>query len=314
MALDPAVAQLLAAAPAPGDDASAAPAVLPDAATMRAAFAAGLRIPDDLEPVASVADHLVPGPDGDVRVRVYLPEADGPVPAFVWIHGGGWTIGSIEENEVSSRAVCNAARVAVVAVDYRLAPEDPFPAAPRDCYAVLEWLAGHGASIGVDGTRVAVGGESAGGNLSTVISMMARDRGGPSVAAQVLICPVFGHPDDGYGSYADFAEGFGMTAGVMRWFFEQYATGPADLDDPYLLPLRSGDLTGLPPALVMTAEYDVLRDEGEAYARRLAEAGVPTELDRYEGQIHGFFGLHTSLPASPRSHARVADYLRTVFA
>ncbi|RBQ16262.1 alpha/beta hydrolase [Spongiactinospora rosea] len=311
MPLDPAVTELLTAMAPDGD--GGAPPLPPSAPELRAAFAAGLALPTDLEPVGSVTDHLVPGPGGDIRVRVYLPEADGPVPAFVWLHGGGWTIGSIEENEVSSRAVCNGAGVAVVAVAYRLAPEHPFPAAPEDCYAVVEWLAAHGGSIGVDGGRLAIGGESAGGNLSTVVSMMSRDRGGPRLATQVLICPVFGHPDDGFGSYADFAEGFGMTAGIMRWFFEQYVTDPADLDRPYALPLRAADLAGLPPALVMTAEFDVLRDEGEAYARRLAEAGVPTELTRYDGQIHGFFGLYTGLPASGRSHAQVAGHLRAVF-
>ncbi|WP_236004056.1 alpha/beta hydrolase [Nonomuraea antri] len=312
MALDPAVAEFLAAMPGPASDADAPPAPM-SAAEMRAGFAASIRLPDDLEPVASAADHLIPGPGGDLRVRVYLPESDAPVPAFVWIHGGGWTIGSVEENEVSSRAVCNGAGVAVVSVEYRLAPEHPFPAAPEDCYAVVEWLAAHGAGLGIDGTRIAIGGESAGGNLSTVVSMMSRDRGGPRISAQVLICPVFGHPGDGRASYADCAEGYGMTAGVMWWFFEQYAADPADLGNPYLLPLRAEDLSGLPPALVMTAEYDVLRDEGEEYAKRLAEAGVPTELTRYDGQIHGFFGLYTSLPAAPRSHAQVSGFLREVF-
>ncbi len=305
MTLDPAVKELLARSAQPE-----APAVPPTAAELRAAFAASWRRPETVEEVASVTDHVLPS---GVRVRLYLPEASGPVPAFVWIHGGGWTIGSIDENEVASRAVCNAAGVAVVAVDYRLAPENPFPAAPDDCYAVVEWLASGGAGAAVDSGRIAVGGESAGGNLSTVVSMMSRDRGGPPLAAQVLICPVYGHPDDGYGSYADFAEGFGMTAGAMRFFFEQYVSDPAQLDDPYLLPLRASDLTKLPPALVLTAEYDVLRDEGEEFARRLTDAGTQVEMTRYPGQIHGFYGLYTDLPASSRSHRHVADFLTRVF-
>ncbi|UJW31292.1 alpha/beta hydrolase [Saccharothrix sp. AJ9571] len=304
MTLDPAVQELLSRS-APAE----APARPPTAAELRAAFAASWRRPETVEPVASVTDHEVPG---GVRVRLYLPESATPVPVFVWIHGGGWTIGSIDENEVASRAVCNAAKVAVVAVDYRLAPEHPFPSAPEDCYAVVDWLAAGGAGPAVDPARIAIGGESAGGNLSTVVSMMTRDRGGPALAAQVLICPVYGHPDDGFGSYTDFAEGYGMTAGAMRFFFEQYVTDPAQLNDPYLLPLRATDLTGLPPALVMTAEYDVLRDEGEEFARRLAATGTPVELTRYAGQIHGFYGLHTDLPASPRSHAEAATYLRKI--
>jgi acetyl esterase len=210
--------------------------------------------------------------------------------------------------------VCAAASVAVAAVEYRLAPEDPYPAAPSDCYAVLEWLAAGGAGPAVTPSRIAVGGESAGGNLSTVVSLMARDRGGPAIAAQVLICPVFGHPDDGHASYVDFATGYGMTADAMRFFFTQYVPDPSRLDDPYLLPSRAPDLSGLPPALVLTAEYDVLRDEGEAFARRLSEAGVAVDITRYAGQIHGFYGLYTDLPASPRSHAEVAAYLRGIFA
>nr|WP_245757157.1 alpha/beta hydrolase [Amycolatopsis xylanica] len=305
MTLDPAVKELLARSA--GLEAPAAP---PSAAELRAAFAASWRRPETVEQVASVTDHVLPS---GVRVRVYLPSSPAPVPAFVWIHGGGWTIGSIDENEVASRAVCNVAGVAVVAVDYRLAPEHPFPAAPDDCYAVVEWLASGGAGDAVDAGRIAIGGESAGGNLSTVVSMMSRDRGGPPLAAQVLICPVYGHPDDGFASYVDFGEGFGMTAGAMRFFFEQYVSDPAQLDDPYLLPLRASDLTRLPPALVLTAEYDVLRDEGEEFARRLAEAGTKVEMTRYSGQIHGFYGLYTDLPASPRSHRHVANFLTRVF-
>jgi acetyl esterase len=303
--LDPAVKELLARSAAPE-----APATPPTAAELRAAFAASWRRPEAVEEVASVTDHVLPT---GVRVRLYLPDVTSPVPAFVWIHGGGWTIGSIDENEVASRAVCNAAKVAVVAVDYRLAPEHPFPAAPDDCYAVVEWLAAGGAGASVDPGRIAIGGESAGGNLSTVVSMMSRDRGGPPLVAQVLICPVYGHPDDGFRSYVDFAEGFGMTAGAMRFFFDQYVSDLAQLNDPYLLPLRASDLTRLPPALVLTAEYDVLRDEGEEFARRLADAGTRVEMTRYSGQIHGFYGLYTDLPASPRSHRHVASFLTRVF-
>jgi len=304
MSLDPAVRELLARSPE-------GPARPLTAVELRAAFVASRPQPGAVAPVASVTDLHLPG---GVRVRLYLPEAASPVPVFVWIHGGGWTIGSVEENEVASRAVCAAASVAVAAVEYRLAPEDPYPAAPSDCYAVLEWLAAGGAGPAVAPSRIAVGGESAGGNLSTVVSLMARDRGGPPIAAQVLICPVFGHPDDGHASYEDFATGYGMTADAMRFFFAQYVPDPSRLGDPYLLPSRAPDLSGLPPALVLTAEYDVLRDEGEAFARRLSEAGVAVDLRRYAGQIHGFYGLYTDLPASPRSHAEVAAYLRGIFA
>ncbi|MEU5690800.1 alpha/beta hydrolase [Actinosynnema sp. NPDC020468] len=309
MALDPAVAAMLAAMPAPAEAPEGAPPPTP--AEMRAGFAAMLSLPDDLPEVRSVTDLSVPGPAGDLRIRLYLPEADGPVPVFIWMHGGGWTIGSIEENEVANRRVAREANVAVVSVEYRLAPENPFPAAPDDCYAVLEWVAAHGAEHGIDGSRVGIGGESAGGNLATVVSLMSRDRGGPKVSAQVLVVPVTAHSDDeGLVSYVDNAEGYGMTADSMRFFFAQYPAKPADLENPYLLPSRAEDLSGLPPAFVMTAEYDVLRTEGEQYAERLKEAGVPTVYKEYKGQIHGFYGLYTDLPISPVSHADVAEFLR----
>ncbi|AYY12527.1 alpha/beta hydrolase [Actinobacteria bacterium YIM 96077] len=310
MTLDPAVKTLLDGM-AGSESAPPGPISAPQ---MRAAFAAGIRLPDPLEPVGSVRDLHVPGPGGAIPVRLYTPDTPGPWPAYIWLHGGGWTIGSANENEVASRAVCNAAGVAVVAAEYRLAPEHPFPAAPHDCYAVLEWVAAHGGELGVDGTRVAIGGESAGGNLATVVAMMSRDRGGPPIRAQVPVCPVYGHPDDGFASYVECATGYGMTAGAMRFFFDQYVTDPAQLADPYLLPLRATHLRGLPPALIMTAQYDVLRDEGEEFARRLADAGVDVELARYDGQIHGFYGLHTELPAAARSHAHAAGFLRRTLA
>ncbi|CCH31318.1 alpha/beta hydrolase [Actinosynnema sp. NPDC047251] len=309
MPLDPAVVELLAAAPEP--PAGAAPQT---PAEIRAAFDAMVVVPADLPRVRSVTDLAVPGPAGDLRVRLYLPEVAGPVPLFVWMHGGGWTLGGIEENEAANRRVCRDAGVAVASVEYRLAPEDPYPAAPEDCYAVLTWLARNGHRHGVDASRIAVGGESAGGNLATVLTMLSRDRGGPRITAQVLVCPVTAHPaDDGLASYADCARGFGMTADSMRFFFRQYPSSPRDLDDPYLLPSRSKDLTGLPPALVLTAEYDVLRSEGEQYADRLARAGVPTTYKQYDGQIHGFYGLYPDLPASPLSHADVVEFLTGVF-
>ncbi|MEV0678780.1 alpha/beta hydrolase [Actinosynnema sp. NPDC050436] len=308
MPLDPAAARLLAATPGPPAD--AAP---PTPAQLRALFASGLAVPDDLPEVGSVTDLAVPGPAGELRVRLYLPGVEGPVPLFVWMHGGGWTVGGIEENELVNRRVCRDARVAVASVEYRLAPEDPYPAAPDDCYAALTWLAGNAHRYGVDASRIAVGGESAGGNLATVLCLCSRDRGGPRIAAQVLVCPVTAHPaDKGLPSYADCADGFGMSADAMRFFFHQYPSSPRDLDDPYLLPSRSKDLTGLPPALVLTAEYDVLRSEGEQYADRLARAGVPTTYKQYDGQIHGFYGLYTDLPASPVAHADVVEFLTRV--
>ncbi|GGS32656.1 alpha/beta hydrolase [Actinokineospora fastidiosa] len=279
------------------------------AAEMRAAFAESWRPSPNLKPVASVVDRTIPGPDGDVPVRVYTPFGDGPFPALVWFHGGGWVIGSLDENEATCRALCDAVGMVVVSVDYRLAPEHRFPAAAEDAYAALLWTAEN-----VNAERIAVAGESAGGNLAAVVSLMARDRGGPRIALQVLASPVTAPPSD-RPSYVDYADGHFLSRDSMEWFFAQYPRTPDDLDDPYLSPLAAPDLSGVAPALVLTAEYDVLRDEGEEYAHRLLDAGVPVELVRYDGQIHGFFALLVDqLSVSADAHARAAAALRRAFA
>ncbi|MEV4186666.1 alpha/beta hydrolase [Streptosporangium canum] len=286
-----------------------------DAAAMREGFRQSWTMPDDLQPVGGVVDTVFPGPAGDVPVRVYTPEGEGPFPAFVWFHGGGWTIGSLDENEVACRAVCAGAGAVVVSVDYRLAPENPYPAAADDCYAAVRWVHDSGERLSVDPGRIAVGGESAGGNLAAVVALKARDLGGPAIALQVLVSPVLGHPDDGRASYRDFADGFFLSKASMDWFFTQYPRDAGDMDDPYLLPLRAGDLSGLPRALVLGAEYDVLRDEGEDYAQELRRAGVEVELVRFDGLIHGFFGLLAiELSAARDAHARVIAALRSACA
>ncbi|WP_225878831.1 alpha/beta hydrolase [Spongiactinospora rosea] len=282
---------------------------------MREEFRRAWPIPDDLPPVGHVTEKVAPGPAGDIPVRVYTPEGPGPFPALVWYHGGGWTIGSIDENEYACRTICAGAGAVVVSADYRLAPENPFPAAADDCYAVFRWVHDSAGDIGVDPARIAVGGESAGGNLAAVTALRARDQDGPAIALQLLISPVLGHPDDGRASYRDFADGYFLTKSSMDWFFTTYPKAPSDLDDPYLLPLRATDLSGLPPALVLGAEYDVLRDEGEDYARALREAGGQAEAVRMPGLIHGFFGLlSTELSPAADAHARAIEALRSAFA
>ncbi|MBO2461036.1 alpha/beta hydrolase [Actinomadura violacea] len=311
MPLHPEAQRIVDRTPAEDPNRSAGPLDVP---AIREQFKSMWTVPENLRRVGSVADTAIPGPAGDLPVRVYTPEGDGPFPAFVWFHGGGWTIGGLDENEFSCRAVCAAAGAVVVSVDYRLAPEDPFPAAAEDAYAAVRWVAAHGAGINADPARIAVGGESAGGNLAAVAALKARDLGGPELALQVLVSPVLGHPEDGRASYAEFAEGYFLSKASMDWFFTTYPTGPADLDDPYLLPLRSKDLSGVAPALILEAECDVLRDEGEEYARRLRDAGVDTELVRYDGLIHAFFGpLASELSAAAQAHARAAAALRSAF-
>ncbi|GLZ41359.1 alpha/beta hydrolase [Actinokineospora sp. NBRC 105648] len=283
------------------------------AAEMRAAFAASWRMPENPVPVGRVYERTIPGPAADLRVRVYEPRGDGPFPAVVWFHGGGWVIGSLAENEQTCRTLCAEAEAVVVSVEYRLAPEDPFPAAAEDAHAALTWVTEHGAEVGVDTTRIAVAGESAGANLAAVACLMVRDRGGRLPLVQVLACPVIAPPGD-RPSYVDYGVGHFLTRANMDFFFAQYARDAADLNNPYLDPLAATDLTGLPAALVMTAEYDPLRDEGEEFAHRLMDAGVPTELVRYHGQVHGFFALLVDrLSIAEIAHQRAIDTLRKAF-
>jgi acetyl esterase len=243
-----------------------------------------------VEPVALVADRRLPGPAGEIPVRIYTPAGRGPFPVLVYLHGGGWVIGNLDTHDGLCRLLANGAVCIVVSVDYRLAPEHPFPAAAEDAYAATRWIAEHAATIGGDARRIAVGGDSAGGNLSAVVCLMARDRGGPRLVHQLLVYPVTDVPGV-TASYRENGEGYFLTGAMMRWFWRHYTGADAPRDDPYLCPLRAADLRGLPRALVITAEFDPLRDEGEAYAARLRAAGVPVALSRYPGMIHGFFGM-----------------------
>lgn len=264
--------------------------------------------------VASVADRTIPGPAGDVPIRVYTPKGGTePRPVVVFFHGGGWVIGDLETHDAPCRHLANAVPAVVVAVDYRLAPEHKFPAAPEDCFAALRWVAENAASFGGDPKRLAVCGDSAGGNLSAVVALMARDRGGPRLAAQVLVYPATDLTCDSP-SHVENAKGYFLEADMMRWFIGHYLRTPWDKTEPYVSPLRAKDLSGLPPAVVVTAEFDPLRDEGESYARRLREAGVPVELKRYDGMIHGFFSMDALFPEAGEAIALATAGLRKAFA
>ncbi len=264
------------------------------------------------EPVARVENRTLPGPRGEIPVRVYTPEGRAPFPVLVYFHGGGWVIGNLETHDGLCRHLANAAHCVVVSVDYRLAPEHPFPASGEDAYAATRWVAGNAAALGGDAKRIAVGGDSAGGNLSAVVSLMARDRGGPPIVFQLLVYPATDLPSANM-SYRENGEGYFLTAKSMRWFFAHYCGANPDASDPYLCPLRAKNLGGLPPALVVTAEFDPLRDEGEAYAARLREAGVRTKLTRYPGMIHGFFGMGPLLTQARAATREAADALRSAF-
>ena len=198
-------------------------------------------------------------------------------------------------------------------MDYRLAPEHKFPAAPQDCYSGTKWVAEHAASIDADGGRIAVGGDSAGGNLAAAVSMMARDRGGPTLSHQLLVNPMLDCDYD-TASYLRNAGGYLLTRDSMVWFWDHYLRGEADKSDPYALPLQATDLAGLPPATVITAEYDPLLDEGAAYGRQLNEAGVPAAVLNYEGTIHGFFGMSAAVDQGRRAMADASRALAEAFA
>jgi acetyl esterase len=263
---------------------------LPVAEARAGMIARAAAAPGQPEAVARIENRTIPGPDGEIPIRIYTPEGQGPWPVLVYFHGGGWVLGNLDTHDRVGRSLANRADCVVVSVDYRLAPEHRFPAAPEDAYAATRWAADNAAAFGGDGRRLAVAGDSAGGNLAAVVALMARDRGGPELSLQVLVYPVTDHDFD-TPSYLEHAEGLMLWRAGMIWFWDHYAPEAADRGHPHASPLRAESLAGLPPALVITAEYDPLRDEGEAYAARLREAGVPVVLRRYPGMIHGFFGM-----------------------
>ena len=265
------------------------------------------------EPIAKVEDRTIPGPGGDLPLRIYTPEGAAPFPILVYFHGGGWVICNLDTHDGICRSLANGGGCVVVSVDYRLAPEHRFPAAPEDCYAATCWMAEHGRAIGGDPARIAVGGDSAGGTLATVVTLMARDRGGPSLAHQLLVYPVTDHGYD-TASHREFAAGYMLNKDLMTYFWSQYLRDEADERSPYVSPLRAPNLGGLPSALVITAEYDPLRDEGEAYAARLRDAGVPVTLSRYDGVFHPFFGMPAVLDQAQSARQEAAAALWAAFA
>ena len=245
------------------------------------------------EAVALVFERGIPGPSGVLGLRIYRPaQAAGGV--LTWLHGGGWVIGSVARDDGSCRALANRGRCVVVSVDYRLAPEAKFPGPVEDAEAAVRWIGEHGREIGVDPSRLAVGGSSAGANLAAAATLLARDRGAPAIALQLLVVPVM---DMRYGSrsHEEFADGYGMTKADMEWYARHYLRTDADADDPRASVLRA-DLRGMPKAFVVTAECDPLRDDGEAYAAKLRELGIAATAKRYGGVFHGFMNFPESLP------------------
>ena len=261
------------------------------------------------EAVASVRDHRVAVEGGVIVVRVFTPHGEGPRPALVYFHGGGWVTGDVDTHEGICRTLANAAGCIVASVDYRCAPEFTFPTAAEDAYAATRWVVEEAASLGVDTRHLAVCGDSAGGNLAAAVALMARDRGGPQLALQVLVYPVTDCDFD-RASYKDNADGYLLTSESMRFYWDQYVPKADDRVHPYASPLRAQSLAGLPPAVVITAEFDPLRDEGDAYARALAAAGVPVSHRCYPGMIHAFFRFTNVLDAARAAVAEVVAALQ----
>jgi acetyl esterase len=266
--------------------------------------------------VASVSERAIPGPHGPIPARIYRPlgsASDAVLPVTVFFHGGGWVIGDLESYETLCRGLCNEARCCVVSVDYRLAPEHKFPAAVDDCAAATAWVAKQSAELKVDPGKIAVAGDSAGGNLAAVVAILARDAGAPRIAFQLLIYPGISH-DSNSPSRRELGTGDLLDEELMQWFGACYVRGPEDYLDWRCAPIRAPDLSRLPPALVITAEYDPLRDEGKAYADRLRAAGVDVTYSCYPGMIHGFVSMGRVIPAAAEGLHESAQALAAAFA
>jgi acetyl esterase len=270
--------------------------------------------PIPLDPGASMAkvvDLTVATPDGDLPVRIYQPRETERLPILVYFHGGGWVLGSIDSHDSVARNLARSADCLVASVGYRLAPEHRFPAAVDDCTAAVRWVHGHANDIGADATRIALGGDSAGGNLATVVALRLRDEGGPIIAGQLLVYPVTQLRAPVRGSMAANAEGYLLRARDVAWFDDMYLGTSDAHTHRYASPLLAASLSGLPPALVITAEFDPLRDQGEDYAQRLQQAGVAVTLSRYDGAFHAFFGMPADI--SRRAVAEAGQWLRARF-
>ncbi|HVU04093.1 MAG TPA: alpha/beta hydrolase [Polyangiaceae bacterium] len=263
-------------------------------------------------PPAQVTDLRIPVPRGTVSARLYRPESAGDrvLPLLLWFHGGGFVIGSVAESDPDARRLATDAGISVLSVEYGLAPEHRFPTGAEDCYAATAWAAANAERLDVDATRIAVGGDSAGGNLATVVALMARDRGGPNLAFQLLVYPVTDFASLETPSHHENADGYFLTRSSLFWFREHYLPDPAVRRNGYASPLHATRLDGLPPALLLTAEFDPLRDEGEAYGERLRAAGVSVTVSRYDGMIHGFFSMAAFLEGGKRATAEAVSALR----
>ena len=284
-----------------------------DVMQARAAYSALLAFEGPAEAVWRVEDRQIPGPGGELPIRIYRPNEGPALPMLVYFHGGIFTTGSLETHDIPLRALANASGCMIVSVGYRLAPESQFPAAPEDAYAATKWVSEHATEIGGDAKRVAVGGDGAGGNLAAVVALMATDRKGPPLRYQVLIYPITSAAMQTV-SWWDFANGPVLNREGMLFHLGRYMSVTTEIRNPYLSPLAATNLERLPPALVITAEYDPLRDDGENYAHELKDSGVPITVSQYKGMVHGFFQMAGTLDAGRKCLLEIADSLKKALA
>jgi acetyl esterase len=284
-------------------------------AEARAQFNAGaerrIALAGPAQEIVRVEDRFIPGRERSTPIRVYWPSNDRNLPALVYFHGGGFVLGGLDTVDRTCRALANAAQCIVVSVDYGLAPEHKFPKPAEEAYQAVKYVASHEHQLGTDPNRIAIGGDSAGGNLAAVVALMSRDRGGPRITFQLLIYPMTDYDDDRPSLHEN--DGILISVQGIRWFWTNYLDREEDGQNPYVSPLKAKSFSGLPPAMVISAEFDPLRDQGEAYAQKLAEAGVPVSLKRYDGAPHAFFHWSGATDAGKAAVADATDALRNVF-
>jgi len=265
------------------------------------------------EKIFEVIHRYIPGPTADLPIRIYRPVKGAVLPALVFFHGGGWVINNLDSYEQPMRSLANKGQFVVIAVNYQKAPEMPFPIPFDDCYATLLWVAANAEKLGIDPTQIGVGGDSAGGNLAAGVAIKARDTGDVNLAFQLLIYPCNDNEMNYESAYKN-ADGYGLSTRAMKWFWEQYLSKKADAKNPYAVPVASKDFNKLAPAIITTAEFDPLLDDGYIYAELLRKFGVPTIYREYEGVIHGYFTLAGITPEAEVLHQHVTDEINALLA
>ena len=273
---------------------------------------AAIALSNEQEPIAHIENRVIPGPMGDIPFRLYTPKGTGPFPILMFFHGGGWFSGNVDTHELMCRSLCHGAQCLVLSVDYRLAPEHKFPAGLEDCYTATCWAATHAAEFQADPTRIAVSGDSGGGTFATVVALTSHDRSGPTLVFQLLLWPSidFRITTPSWKKY----DGYLMTSQEFLVVRDIYLNHTEEQSHPYAAPLFAPDLHGLPPALIITAECDPLRDGAEQYGQRLQEAGVPTTISRYDGMVHGFLHMKALIPTQAnQAFTETSNALRATF-